>query len=83
MDLYPIVAGEFRLYYGLWYVDWSIDSLRTLLGINGGGDICTNAHMEFGLIYAHFPLMIDLIKWIFSNLVIYYKSIDSVVFPLT
>ena len=46
-----------------------------------GDNVCTDAHMEFDLIYVHFPHMADL-EWIFSKVKNNSKSIDSVVFPL-
>ena len=44
--------------------------------------VCMRAYMQFDLIYVHFPHTTD-IKWIFSNVKIYSKSIGSVVFSLT
>ena len=50
--------------------------------IEMGDNLCTDANMEFDLIYVHFPHISDL-KWIFSNIKINFESIGGVVFAHT
>ena len=46
-----------------------------------GDNLCTEAHMEFDLMYVHFPHMT--LNWIISNVKFNSESIGGVVFPHT